>query len=457
MTEILLRASKEPWEFVSAADVLKANTIANNAGNLLFGQSVYRMLSAPEVTITPDRYASHRTNESTEYAAWINESFDHFVIPLANAFRPAFRPALRRLTKVVRRLKVPVTVIGVGSQHKLDDGTVDEELGHDVQTFMSAVLDRSASVGVRGQRTAEFLENLGFGDNEVDVIGCPSVFMTGYPGPIEKSTLPLTDDSKIAMTVSPYVGKLNAIVASHTKRYQNLTYIPQNLKDLNMMVWGDDRANPKNRGNPTHIAHPLYTEDRMRFPLDPRTWVDYLTDFDFVFGSRIHGSIAGILAGVPSMLLAHDSRTLELAEYHAIPHVKVTDLSSKTDGRQLYEQTEYSEYNSRVTEVQRRLAEFLEKNELSHVLNESDAATEFDKKVAAAELPDMVTTLYASQHEGRAAILDRVRALHHEQAELERRLEDLEKHVAGYSFEAEARKLIGSWRRRAARKFGLRR
>lgn len=456
MTEILLRASKEPWESVSASNVLKSNTIANNAGNLLFGQSVYRMLSAPDVSITPDRYASHRTQNASEYAAWINDTFDHFVIPLANAFRPAFRQALRRLTKVVRRLKVPVTVIGVGSQHKLNGGGTDEELGRDVHAFMSAVLDRSASVGVRGERTAAFLASLGFGDNQVDVIGCPSVFMNGHPRAIEETASSLTSLSKIAMTVSPYVGKLNGIVGTNTKQYENLIYIPQNLKDLNMMVWGENRSNPKNHWNPTHVAHPLYTEDRMRFPLDPRTWVDYLTDFDFVFGSRIHGSIAGILAGVPTMLLAHDSRTLELAEYHAIPHRKVTELSSKTDANQLYEQTDYAKYNSRVPEIQRTLADFLEKNSLSHVLAEADATTEFDEKLATADLPDMVTTLYAARQEGRTAILDRIRTLHREQTELAARVEELEKHVTQYSFEAEVRKLGGTWRKRAIRKLGLR-
>ncbi|AZU01588.1 polysaccharide pyruvyl transferase family protein [Brevibacterium linens] len=457
MTDILLRASKEPWEPVSAPDVLKSNTIANNSGNLLFGQSVYRMLSAPDASITPDRYASHRKKNAADYAAWVNESFDHFVIPLANAFRPAFRPALRRLTKVVRRLKTPVTVIGVGSQHSLDGGSSDDELSRDVQAFMTAVLDRSASVGVRGARTAEFLGSLGFGDDQVDVIGCPSVFMNGYPRPVEKATPSITDGSKIAMTISPYVRKLNSIVASHTKQYQNLTYIPQNLKDLNMMVWGENRSNPKNRWNPTHVAHPLYTEDRMRFPLDPRTWVEYLTDFDFVFGSRIHGSIAGILAGVPTMLLAHDSRTLELAEYHAIPHLKVTELSSETDAKQLYEQTDYSEYNARVPEIQRVLASFLEKNGLDHVLAEADATTEFDRKLAEAELPEMVTTLYAAGRDGRAAILDRVRTLHRDQTALEARVAGLEKHIADFSFEAEARKLFGTWRSRAKRKIGLRR
>src|SRR5699024_1346936 len=139
MTDILLRAPKKPWESVSAPDVLKSNLIANNVGNLLFGQSVYRMLSTRGTTVTPDRYASHRTRNASDYAAWINESFDHFVIPLANAFRPAFRPALRRLTKVIQHLSDPVTVIGEGRNTKLDGVTAVEEIEQYDQIYHSAV------------------------------------------------------------------------------------------------------------------------------------------------------------------------------------------------------------------------------------------------------------------------------------------------------------------------------
>ena len=40
---------------------------------------------------------------------------------------------------------------------------------------------------------------------------------------------------------------------------------------------------------------------------------------DFVFGTRIHGNVAAILAGTPAFVLAHDTRTLELASYFEHP------------------------------------------------------------------------------------------------------------------------------------------
>lgn len=431
MNEVLIRASKRPWEPLSAEETLRLGALAKNAGNLLFGESVYRTLSTPSAAVTPDRFESHRIGNRADYISMVNESYSHFVIPLANAFRPAFRSSLRKLTRLVSRLHIPVTVIGVGSQHKMGDSSSnDQGLRDDVSAFMSAVLDRSASVGVRGEYTASFLHDLGFGEDHVDVIGCPSVFMNGRPRPVEKSTDHLSTESPIAMTVSPYVSKLNAIVKSHTQRYPRLMYIPQNHSDLNMMVWGEDRSHPKNMWNPTHTKHPLYVEDRMRFPLDPRTWTDYLSDFDFLFGSRIHGTIAGILAGVPSLLLVHDSRTLELAEYHSIPHVKLSELGKDADAAELFERTDYSSYNARQSEVLDSYIDFLEKNGLEHIFREGNDPVEFDQQLARADLPPMVNTLFAKGDDGRFAFLDRVNDLHDEQERLGREVESLARQVA---------------------------
>lgn len=427
MSKILLRASKPPWESLSAEETLRRGALAQNAGNLLFGQSVYRTLSTPNTEITPDLFEAHRNGNDAAYASMINETYDRFVIPLANAFRPAFRGSLRRLTHLVRKLDIPVTVIGVGSQHKLGDSSVtDEGLERDVSAFMSAVLDRSASVGVRGQFTAKFLQQLGYGEEHVDVIGCPSVFMNGRPEPLEKSVGHLSSESPIAMTVSPYVGKLNAIVKSHSERYSKLVYIPQNQSDLNMMVWGEDRAKPKSLWNPTHTQHPLYVQDRMRFPLDPRTWTEYLSNFEFLFGSRIHGTIAGILAGVPSLLLVHDTRTLELAEYHEIPYVLLTDLRKDIDARDLFERTDYSAYNARQPEALARYTAFLEKNGIDHIFKKGNDPTEFDRQLSGADLPPMVGTLFASAPEGRFAILNRIKDLHAEQDKIGERLAAIE-------------------------------
>lgn len=412
MSRILLRSAKYPWTPVSAEAVLTGSVIATNAGNLLFGQAVHRLLSVPGTEIVPNNYMTGREGIDAALIERINDEYDKFVVPLANAFRPGFQANLQRLTRVVSGLDMPVIVTGVGSQHKLDDTTKSNDpVADDVKTFMKAVLDRSASVGVRGELTAEYLAGLGFGAEHVDVIGCPSVFLRGKNPIVTRRAAALNRDSRVAMSVSPYVRQMAEIVERNAERYPNLVYVPQNDSDLQTMLWGQNPTEIPDFRRPIHIDHPLFRQDRMRFPLDPRTWIDYLGEFDFSFGTRIHGTIASILAGTPAMLLAHDSRTLELADYHAIPHQRIDELPAGVDAAELSAECDYSAFNARIPETFERFTAFLEKNDLAHIYQAGNESDEFDDKLAEADLPPMVHTVTAPGEAGRREVMSRLRWL----------------------------------------------
>ena len=57
-----------------------------------------------------------------------------------------------------------------------------------------------------------------------------------------------------------------------------------------------------------------------------QNWIEHLARYDFVIGTRIHGTILGLQAGVPSVCIAHDSRTLELCQTMKIPYVLAADV-----------------------------------------------------------------------------------------------------------------------------------
>lgn len=418
MSRILIRSAKHPWLPVSAEAVLTGNVMATNVGNLLFGQSVHRMLSTPGTEIVPNNYMTGRVGIDNKLINQINYEYDKFVVPLANAFRPSFKGNLQRLTRVISGLDIPVTVVGVGSQHNLAGiSKADDPIAETVKEFMTAVLDRSASVGVRGEMTADYLAGLGFGDEHVDVIGCPSLYLRGRNPQVTAKTNSVDRDSRIAMSFSPEVSQMGAIVERHTHNYPNLIYIPQNDTDLTTMLWGQDPVSIPDLRRPIHIDHPLYTEDRMRFPLDPRTWFEYLEDFDFAFGTRIHGTIASILAGTPAVLLTHDSRTQELADYHAIPYRPITEVTPDTDVQELFAECDYSKFNTRLPETFDRFTKFLEKNDLEHIYQPGNESTEFDDKLAAADLPPMVHTILAPGEAGRREAMSRLRWLRQGKAE----------------------------------------
>jgi hypothetical protein len=128
---------------------------------------------------------------------------------------------------------------------------------------------------------------------------------------------------------------------------------------------------------------------RGRFYLDPRTWVHDLQRADFSFGTRIHGNIAALIAGVPAFVLAHDSRTLELARALDIPHLQVTNVAS-VRAEELYEQAEYLTFNKNHAQRLARMTSFLERHGLKHIYQPGESGAAFDARMRAAKLPAAV-------------------------------------------------------------------
>lgn len=409
MPRILVRGAKAPWVSVPAESVMIQNVLATNSGNLLFGQAVFRSLSIEGTEVIADGYNTTRRGVDDNFIRRINQEFDKFVVPLANAFRPSFQPNLAYLTQVIEGLDMPVTVVGVGTQQPFDAaGDQNSKLDEVATKFMRAVLERSASVGVRGEATASYLKRLGFGDEHTDIIGCPSVFMHG-PKPLVR---PLGDcfsqiDS-LAMSASPETPVMVPMIQAHAERFQRFRYIPQNSWDLNTMMWSEVRDRPDAIDHLVAPESRLHVNDQIRFPLDPNTWVNYLRSFDFMLGTRIHGTIAGILAGTPSLLLAHDSRTRELADYHGIPYLSFDKITGDTRAEDLYQYADYGKFHDRLPSTFDRFTKFLAKNDLPNIYQPGQQINDYDEKLSKATLPRNVHPILAAGPAGRREVASRL-------------------------------------------------
>ncbi|WAX80095.1 polysaccharide pyruvyl transferase family protein [Streptomyces sp. KMM 9044] len=385
---ILLRSGKSPYDVFPVEEALHRDVIASNAGNLIFSDATHKILETPHTTVVSNGIRADGTP-----AGRINEEYDAFVVPLANAFRPSFEPSLRRLTRLIGQLKIPVVVVGIGAQAGLDyDPARLKPMEPAVREFVSAVLERSASIGVRGEFTEKYLNDLGFKD--VDVIGCPSLFMYGKELDVRKRTQELTADSRIAINGSHNAVRnqgLDRVVTRTHARYPNLRFIGQNLSDAMQLHWRDlSDPNGKVTGMPTHPDHPMYREGKARVYIDPVTWIDDLRDFDFSFGSRIHGNIAALLAGTPANVLCSDSRTLELCRYFEIPHHTLDKLPEDIDPARLYEETDLGALTGNHHERFERFTSFLDRNGLDNTFTHGDGGAAYEEKLRSLDFPDGV-------------------------------------------------------------------
>lgn len=437
MTKILMRSPKDPFHVMTVPEVLQRSVIGGNSGNLLFSTAVHKFLLTEGTEITPNQLRA-----DPEDADRVNETYDLFVVPLANAFRLDLEPYLRRLTELVKRLRIPVVIFGVGTQADLNyDLSKLRPINETVRDLVGAVLDRSASIGVRGECTAEYLRGLGFRD--VEVIGCPSMFMNGDTLRVEKKASRLEKNAKVAISATTRGAcdqKMGSIIAANQARYPHLLYVAQSHRDFELMYWGDTaRAAGRESDSPVHLSHPLFRENRTRAYLDPSVWIDDLTRYDFAFGTRIHGSVAALLAGVPSAVLCHDSRTLELCRYFDIPHRRLPDVPGDLDAADLYAEADFGPLVSGHRERFERLVAFMDRNGLRHIFGPGgDQGAAFDQRMRRTTFPPGVTAWDGSddgQIGHRIAWLKeqlaKVRGSHttaaQRQSELNRRVERLER------------------------------
>ncbi|MER6674641.1 polysaccharide pyruvyl transferase family protein [Streptomyces sp. NPDC000983] len=384
---ILLRSGKSPYDAVPVEEALHRDVIATNSGNLIFSDATHKILEVPGTEVVSNGI---RTN--VQAAGRINERYDAFVVPLANAFRPSFEPMLDRLTRLITKLRIPVVVVGVGAQTGLDyDPARLKPMEASVRAFVSAVLDHSASIGVRGEFTEQYLKAMGFRD--VEVIGCPSMFMWGKDLTVAKRVPELTADSRVAVNGSHSAVQkqgMDRVIAHAHERYPHLRYIGQNLSDAVQLHWRDvSGPNGRITAMPTHPDHPMYREDKARVYIDPITWIDDLREFDYSFGSRIHGNIAALLAGTPATVLCSDSRTLELCRYFDIPHQRIDTIAkgSDVDPAKLYAEADFGPLVDGHHERFERFTGFLDRNGLQNTFTHGDGGAAFEERMRALSFP----------------------------------------------------------------------
>jgi hypothetical protein len=105
-----------------------------------------------------------------------------------------------------------------------------------------------------------------------------------------------------------------------------------------------------------------------------------------------------LLAGTPGLVLAHDSRTLELAEYHQIPWRRL-ERDVVLDAADLYAEADWGPMNAAHPSNWERFAAFLGKHGLRHVYDDGESGADFDAALAAVDFPPAVRTLMGAAPE----------------------------------------------------------
>ncbi|WP_439442755.1 polysaccharide pyruvyl transferase family protein [Listeria aquatica] len=386
MKKILIRSGMRPTDVYTAEDMYLRDRTGFNNGNLAYQYSIYRTLWQEETELVPDGLSTDPSR-----AARYNEEYDVYIIPLADAFREDFRPQLRNYTALIKQLKIPVIITGVGLraayEPQLEQGFSFDE---DVKGFVKAVLEKSAKLGLRGQITADYLKQLGFKEQEdYEVIGCPSLYTFGSE--LKIRDLNLQRDSLIAINASPVSSEaslqfLNEVIQKHPNYY----FIPQHLDEFHLMYAGGPDISSDRQSYPVSILDCYYKEGRVKYFTSMPSWYDFMRQASFSIGPRLHGNVIPTIVGTPNVSFVQDARMRELASYHNLPHVTAEKLSEIQNLEVLLGQVDLKSAEKVQKQNFDRFIDFLDANQVPHIYTESRDRKEapLDVEIAALTFPE---------------------------------------------------------------------
>lgn len=402
---ILMRASASPFKVYKPLDVIKKKVIGNNTGNLLFAYSMTRTLYTENTEI--DFLSDHIVSKGKISAEYINENYDYLVLPMANSFRKQFMKCMNLWTDIIEKLTIPCVVTGIGIQMPYEPDVTERHVYDEcVKRFITAVLNHSASIGVRGAITESYLKHLGF--NDIDVTGCPSFAMHGPGLPIREKK-PLTKDSKVCVTGS-VANPLNfkEFIMKNRELLPDYYFMPQFVDDLKLMYLGIPLPITEDSQllYPHTIADEVFVNDKARFFINFPSILKFNQDIDFNYGTRIHGAVGSILSGVPSFLFPTDARIRELAEYHNVPNMPASLVDENTNIFDIYERTDFSQVNNGHEERFWHFVDFLNDNGLPHIYQDKNrTTTPFDERINSIDFEGPIHSLLTCEKD---ELIDRI-------------------------------------------------
>lgn len=297
---------------------------------------------------------SHDLSDSL--VAEINEKYSHFIFILQDYIREDFIGLpYERITNFLEKVKIPVVPISLcaNSFNGFDLGLVGR-LSLQQKRFLSVLSEKSKLIGVRGNYSADILNQLNI--KNVHVVGCPSYFENGPTRYLEKK---MWNADKVITTATFFNRGL-----PHTSHL-----LQDELYFINLLFLGGQAVS----ADKNITVYPFNTEEivnslhllskamagRLEFFSDLNKWSEFFRSNDhcLTIGTRLHSGIFSINSGVPAIVTNPDSRARETCEYLKIPYD--TTISSSSDIRKIYETLDLDVMNNSYPTLYKEFASYL--------------------------------------------------------------------------------------------------
>ncbi len=326
--------------------------IAGNTGNSYITYALIKELFGGLINIRHiQNIYEYDFDNSAKDIDYINNEVSHVFLILQDQIRIAESYGLKlpyqKIIDFISKINKPVIIAGLGANSFNGfDPQFHQKLDPKLIDFLKFLSDHCVEIGIRGNFTKEVLHNIGVDNTRV--IGCPSFFEMGRNRVITKQKDIRLDDVILTSRLpSCYTPKIHKIMQDFQEQ--------EMIKLIAFDIIEKDF--------PNQPLEPLLRQTYHIFS-DMEGWKNFVKNYKFAMGYRVHGSILAINAGVPAVCLNGDSRATEMCNFLKIPHRPDVNICNKKDILKVYEEIDISELNKNYPELYDNFIDFLHKNNL---------------------------------------------------------------------------------------------
>ena len=326
----------------------------DNNGNMIHAAAARRLISRYTEYPKPDRWTEADIDR-------VRSQHSHIVFITANLIRlgvPRDDPSIRELissqlplAKNIERVGLPVVVFGLGSQAALN-GPFEFAVAPETARLLRVISDHSRRVAVRGEFTAEACARLGV--KNVEVVGCQSIFWHRSPQFSLKLTNTMADrPGKIAFNFTNAHSEARLINQAIAGGYDFIgqgNTAEENFKEQKAgtnatapVEFGWDVGPALERGLIDRAQYERWIRNHFYQFQRPGPWLEHMRRYCFSYGTRLHGNMAAMIAGVRAMWILHDMRLKEVLDHFQLPRIEYKEARDGVNLETLFDRADYSE------------------------------------------------------------------------------------------------------------------
>ena len=324
--------------------------VGGNSGNLMFHLAA--------TTLSDEQHVFINSRFDKNMIRAITSKSKVLILPIANILSEE-HPVNASLISCLKQVRCPIIVLGLGLQAAINKEIKDIKLGMAAINFLKIISEKSALVVTRGQSTLELCSKY-VNTEKFLPLGCPSILLNHEKNLGEilslkiKEILENIDNDEF---LQPSVYTMGNIIKFHRRIKEDINN--QINKDFEKFLLSNALLNKNweiifqqepfmfNAYNKIinnekidssifkvfNFSQKLISEidhnknniwqSRIKHHISAKEWIRSLKKNKIAFSSRIHGTIAPLMAGVPSICFFHDARTKELCETLKIPKLDI--------------------------------------------------------------------------------------------------------------------------------------